>query len=50
MVGKDEEALLWLEKSIELRDCAEMPFNIHFKNLHDNPIYIALLKKMGLDE
>jgi len=50
MVGKDEEALLWLEKSIELRDCSEMPFYIYFKNLHDNPRYIALLKKMGLDE
>jgi len=50
MIGKDEQALNWLGKAIELHDCPEMNWNIHFKNLHDNPGYIALLKKMGLDE
>jgi len=48
MVGKDEKALYWLEKAFELRECTEMPFNIAFENLHDNPGYIAILKKMGL--
>ncbi|MBN2863059.1 MAG: tetratricopeptide repeat protein [Bacteroidales bacterium] len=47
MIGKDEEALYWLER---IGGFAEMPFHIHFKNLHDNPRYVALLDKMGLSE
>ncbi len=47
MIGKDEEALYWLER---IGGFDEMPFHINFKNLHDNPRYVALLDKMGLSE
>jgi TolB-like protein len=50
LVGKDEQALYWLEKAIESGECPEMSFRLEFKNLHDNPRYIALLDKMGLTE
>jgi TolB-like protein len=49
MIGEDEKALEWLEKTyIFGRISPEMSFSIHFKNLHNNPRYIAILKKMGL--
>jgi len=50
LIGKDEQALYWLEKAIESGECPEMSFRLEFKNLHDNPRYIALLDKMGLTE
>ena len=50
MIGEDEKALEWLEKAYILHKnpTPETSFNIHFKNLHKNPRYIAILKKMGL--
>lgn len=50
LIGKDEQALYWLEKAIELGECPEMSFRLEFKNLHNHPRYIALLSKMGLKE
>jgi TolB-like protein len=50
LIGKDEQALYWLEKAIELGECPEMSFRLEFKNLHENPRYIALLDKMELTE
>jgi len=50
MVGKSEQALYWLEKAFEVRKYPTLKWNTHFKNLHDNPRYIALLKKIDLAE
>jgi len=52
IIGEDEKALEWLEKYVESRECPTLAisFNIHFKNLHNNPGFIAILEKMGLDE
>ena len=50
MLGKDEQALNWLEKAFETGGCPEIPFLLEFKNLHDNPRFNALLNKMGLAE
>ncbi len=48
MIGEDEKALEWLEKAF-IRDLSPMMnFNIHFKNLNNNPRYLAILKEMGL--
>lgn len=50
LIGEDEKALEWLEKAFMLNKLSpEMSFYIHFKNLHNNPRYLAILKKMGLD-
>jgi len=50
MIGENEKAMEWLEKAFILHDVSsEFNFNIHFKKLHNNPRYIALLKKMGLE-
>lgn len=50
LIGEDEKALEWLEKAFMLNKISpEVSFNIHFKNLHNNPRYLAILKKMGLD-
>jgi len=46
LIGEDENALYWLEKAHKIP--AEASYSIHFKNLHDNPRYIAILEKMGL--
>ena len=49
MIGEDEKALEWLEKASILHKISpHFSFDIHFKNLHNNPRYIAILKKMGL--
>ena len=51
LIGEDEKALEWLEKAyMSQKISPSMSFNLHFKNLHKNPRYIAILKKMGLDE
>jgi len=51
LIGEDEKAMEWLEKAIVSQKISpELNFNIHFKNLHNNPGYIAILKKMGLEE
>ena len=50
MIGEDEKAMDWLERESNLgKILPVMIFNIHFKNLHNNPRYIAILKKMGLE-
>lgn len=50
LIGEDEKAIEWLEKAFMLNKISpEVSFNIHFKNLHNNPRYLAILKKMGLD-
>lgn len=48
MIGEDEKALNWLEKAYSAHQTSEMSFFIHFRNLHNNPRYIAILKEMGL--
>ena len=48
MIGEDEKALYWLEKASTANHTSEMSFSIHFKNLHNNPRYLAILKEMGL--
>jgi hypothetical protein len=48
MIGEDEKALYWLEKAYTAGGTGEMSFFIHFRNLHNNPRYIAILKGMGL--
>jgi len=51
LIGEDEKALEWLEKaSISHNISPEMSFHIHFKNLHNNPRFIAILKNLGLEE
>jgi TolB-like protein len=51
LIGEDDNAMDWLEKAFIgdiSRISPEVNFNIHFRNLHDNPRYIAIIKKMGL--
>ena len=51
LIGEEEKALEWLEKAFISGEISpEMSYNIHFRNLHNNPRYIAILKKMGLAE
>jgi TolB-like protein len=49
MIGEDEKALDWLEKAYESHETTQMSWNLHFKNLRNNPRYIAILKGMGLN-
>jgi TolB-like protein len=49
IIGEDEEALDWLEKAYESHETTQMTWNRHFKNLHNNPRYIAILEGMGLN-
>lgn len=51
MIGEDEKALEWLEKGVLLPDDVGVytSFNIHYKNLHKNPRFHAILKEMGLE-
>jgi len=48
MLGKDEEALYWLEKALQSSISPEMSWNLHFRILHEHPRYKAILKEMGL--
>jgi len=51
MIGEDEKAMEWLERAyLSKKMGTQSSFNIHFKNLHDNPRYIAILKGMGLED
>jgi len=52
MIGEDEKAIEWLEKYVERKEfpLPDLSYNIHFKDLRDNPGYIAILEKMGLTE
>jgi len=49
MIGEDEKALDWLEKAYESHQTNQMNWNLHFKNLRNNPRYIAIVKGMGLE-
>ena len=49
MIGENEKAMDWLEKASNMHMISpHLSFNIHFKNLHNNPRYIAILEEMGL--
>jgi TolB-like protein/AraC-like DNA-binding protein len=49
MLGDTGNAMQWLEKSFNDNTIdPEFSFNIHFKALHDQPGYKAILEKMGL--
>ncbi len=50
ILGKDTAALYWLEKAFISHQTTQMSWNLHFKNLHNHPRYIAILKGMGLEE
>jgi len=39
----------WLEKAYESHETTQMHWNRHFKNLRNNPRYIAILNGMGLN-
>ncbi len=48
LIGEDEKALEWLEKAFLLNKITpSMSFNIHFRNLRNNPRYLAILNKDG---
>lgn len=49
MIGQNEEALYWLEKAFKAHQTTQMSWNLHFKDLHNNPRYIAILNGMGLN-
>ncbi len=50
LIGEDEKALEWLEKAFMLNEITpSMSFNIHFRNLRNDPRYLAILNKMGLE-
>lgn len=54
MAGLDEEALDWLEEAIENEGGGWrggfMGVNIEFHHLHQDPRFLAILEKMGLDK
>ena len=50
LLGMYEEALYWLEKAYHLGQTTVMSYDCHFRDLHDNPRYQAILKGMGLGD
>jgi len=49
MIGADEKAMEWLEKALLLNKLhVRISYSIHYKNLHNNPRFLALLEKQGL--
>ncbi|RLD92973.1 MAG: hypothetical protein DRJ29_10210 [Bacteroidetes bacterium] len=50
MAGRDDEALDWLDRSILNQQGAEMGVRIQFHHLHQDPRFLAILEKMGLDK
>ena len=51
ILGNDEKALEWLEIAVNKGEShSEFPFQYEFRNLHSNPRYQALLRKIGLDD
>ncbi len=51
ILGNDEKALEWLEIAVEKgEEPADFPFLYEFRNLHSNPRYQALLRKIGLGD
>ncbi|MBW2027980.1 MAG: tetratricopeptide repeat protein [Deltaproteobacteria bacterium] len=51
-LGNKDKALEWLEKACEERDPTLFPLKtlIHYRSLHSDPRFTALLKKMGLED
>lgn len=51
ILGNDEKALEWLEIAVEKgEEPPEFPFLYEFRNLHSNPRFQALLRKIGLGD
>jgi serine/threonine protein kinase/tetratricopeptide (TPR) repeat protein len=52
MIGENDEAFKWLEKAYEEKSdfIAYVKVDLALKNLHSDPRYIALLKKMNLPQ
>jgi len=50
MAGHDDEALYWLEQARLKFLEAEAGFRIHYHHLHQDPRFLAILEKMGLDK
>jgi TolB-like protein len=51
ILGNDEKALEWLEIGVENGEYhAEFPFMYEFRNLHSDPRFQALLRKIGLGD
>lgn len=50
MAGMDKEALDWLEEALENERGGFMGANIEFHHLHQDPRFLAILEKMGLDK
>ena len=50
MIGEKEKALYWLEKAYAAHQTHEIYFNFHFRDLHNHPRYIEILKGMGLEQ
>jgi hypothetical protein len=52
-VGENDKAFAWLDKSYEARegqDLTLLNLDPYFKNLHSDPRFAALLRKLGLPE
>lgn len=50
MAGHDDEALYWLEQAQIHHQNAEIGIKICFHHLHQDPRFLAILEKMGLDK
>ena len=51
ILGDDEKALEWLEIAVEKgEESTEFPFMYEFRNLHSNPRFQTLLRKIGLGD
>jgi tetratricopeptide (TPR) repeat protein len=50
LLGKDEEALDWLEKAYQVHAGNRIKTDYSFRNLHDRPRFQAILKGMGLEK
>jgi TolB-like protein len=50
MAGHDDEALYWLEQARRKYLDAEIGFRIQYHHLHQDPRFLAILEKMGLDK
>ncbi len=50
MDGQDDNALFWLQKGPYYLQSPEFTFQIQFLHLHQDPRYLAILEKLGLDK
>jgi TolB-like protein/DNA-binding winged helix-turn-helix (wHTH) protein/Flp pilus assembly protein TadD len=51
-LGQKEEAFEWLEKAYQVhaRDLLELKYDPHFNNLHSDPRFIDLVRRIGLPQ